>query len=186
MKRVFDFLLSLILLILFTPLMVIVFIMVKLTSKGPALFWSQRVGIDNKLFSMPKFRTMKIETPQVATHLLEDSVNYKTSIGDFLRKTSLDELPQLISILTGKMSFVGPRPALFNQEDLIALRTQKNIHLVMPGLTGWAQINGRDEITINEKVELDFEYTKKRSFFFDMKIMYLTFLKVVAKENVSH
>ncbi|MDC1175105.1 sugar transferase [Bacteriovoracaceae bacterium] len=186
MKRVFDFLLSLILLILFTPLMVIVFIMVKLTSKGPALFWSQRVGIDNKLFSMPKFRTMKIETPQVATHLLEDSVNYKTSIGDFLRKTSLDELPQLISILTGKMSFVGPRPALFNQEDLIALRTQKNIHLVMPGLTGWAQINGRDEISINEKVELDFEYTKKRSFFFDMKIMYLTFLKVVAKENVSH
>mgnify|MGYP003678439559 FL=1 len=186
MKRVFDFLLSLILLILFTPLMVIVFIMVKLTSKGPALFWSQRVGIDNKLFSMPKFRTMKIETPQVATHLLEDSVNYKTSIGDFLRKTSLDELPQLISILTGKMSFVGPRPALFNQEDLIALRTQKNIHLVMPGLTGWAQINGRDEISINEKVELDFEYTKKRSFFFDLKIMYLTFLKVVAKENVSH
>lgn len=186
LKRLFDFSLALFLILVFLPFFILVFFIVRLTSKGPAIFWSERVGKNNINFMMPKFRTMRIDTPQVATHLLTDSKSYKTPVGDFLRKTSLDELPQLWSILTGKMSFVGPRPALYNQDDLIALRTEKDVHQLIPGLTGWAQINGRDEIPILQKVDLDFEYSKKRSFLFDIKIMILTFIKVVKKEDVSH
>lgn len=160
--------------------------LIKCTSRGPALYWSSRVGRNNQLFEMPKFRTMKVETPAVATHLLSNPDQYLTPIGSFLRKSSLDELPQLWSILKGDMSFVGPRPALFNQEDLISLRTQCGVQALRPGLTGWAQVNGRDELLIPKKVELDFEYLQKESLWFDLKILFLTFVKVIRRDNVTH
>ena len=186
MKRIFDILLALLLLvILLIPILVITGT-VRLTSKGPALYWSDRVGKHNHLFRMPKFRSMKTDTPAVATHLLEDPKSTLTPIGDFLRKSSLDELPQIWNILKGEMSFVGPRPALFNQADLIKLRTEAHIDSLVPGLTGWAQINGRDELPIPEKVELDKYYLDQKSFKLDIKILWLTFMKVIKKEDVSH
>ena len=186
MKRLFDLLLAIVAsMLLFIPIVVIA-VLVRMTSRGPALYWSDRVGSNNTIFKMPKFRSMKIDTPAVATHLLQDPKSVLTPIGDFLRKSSLDELPQLWSILKGDMSFVGPRPALFNQDDLISLRTKKNVHLLIPGLTGWAQINGRDELPIPDKVDLDAEYLQRQSTLFDFKILWLTFLKVIKKEDVSH
>lgn len=186
MKRLFDLVMGIAaLLVLAVPLAVIA-LAVKLTSPGPVFYWSDRVGIHNTIFSMPKFRSMRIDTPEVATHLLKDPDHWLTPIGSFLRKTSLDELPQLYSILKGDMSFVGPRPALFNQDDLIALRTQAGVDALVPGLTGWAQINGRDDLPIPVKVEFDAEYLKKRSFWFDMKIIWLTFIKVIRRDNVDH
>ncbi len=186
MKRLFDISLVLLALpILIWPL-IIVSLIVKFTSPGPILYWSDRIGINNQIFKMPKFRSMKVDTPAVATHLLSDPRSVLTPAGDFLRKSSLDELPQLWNILKGDMSFVGPRPALFNQDDLIALRTQQGVHQIVPGLTGWAQINGRDELPIPEKVALDVEYLAKRSLKFDLNILWLTFLKVIKKEGVSH
>lgn len=186
MKRIFDLFVFLYLVpVLLVPILVIAFL-VRLTSKGPALYWSNRVGVDNKIFKMPKFRTMQIDTPAVATHLMQNPDEYLTPIGPFLRKSSLDELPQLWSVLKGDMSFVGPRPALFNQNDLIALRTEKKVHRLVPGITGWAQINGRDDIPIPKKVEYDEYYLKNRSFIFDLKILFLTLLKVSRAENVSH
>jgi O-antigen biosynthesis protein WbqP len=186
MKRIFDLILALfVMLALFVPMMIVA-IAVKLTSRGPVLYWSDRVGQHNHIFKMPKFRSMKVDTPAVATHLLEDPKSVLTPIGDFLRKSSLDELPQIWNILKGDMSFVGPRPALFNQDDLIELRTQQDIHRLLPGLTGWAQINGRDELPIPDKVALDLAYKKKQSFCFDLKILYLTFAKVLLKDGVTH
>lgn len=186
LKRIFDLVCALVFaVVLFIPI-AIVFIAVRLTSPGPAIYWSDRVGIRNKIFRMPKFRTMRLDTPAVATHLLPDPDQFLTSIGGRLRRTSLDELPQLWSILTGDMSFVGPRPALFNQQDLIALRTEKGVHELVPGLTGWAQINGRDELPIPDKVALDAEYLARRSFAFDIKILVLTFWKVMRREGVTH
>lgn len=166
--------------------MAIVAFAVRATSRGPALYWSQRVGRDNHLFWMPKFRTMRTDTPVVATHLLGDPSRHLTPIGSILRKTSLDELPQLWCILKGEMSFVGPRPALYNQDDLIAARTTKNVHLLLPGLTGWAQVNGRDELAIPEKVALDAEYLKRQSFLFDLRILGLTAIKVAGATGVQH
>lgn len=160
--------------------------LVRLTSRGPVLYWSDRVGKGNVIFRMPKFRSMRIGTPALATHLLENPDTYLTPIGSFLRKSSLDELPQLWSILKGDMSFVGPRPALFNQDDLIALRTQFGVHELVPGLTGWAQVNGRDELPIPEKVKLDVEYLQRQSFLFDVRILWLTFIKVLRRDGVSH
>jgi O-antigen biosynthesis protein WbqP len=186
MKRVFDFIMAIFLLCFLSAPIIIVALMVKLTSKGPVLYWSDRVGMNNKVFKMPKFRTMRLDTPPVATHLLRNPDIYLTSIGSFLRKFSLDELPQLWSILKGHMSLIGPRPALFNQDDLIELRTNKGIHKLVPGITGWAQVNGRDDIPIPIKVGYDEYYLKNRSFFFDLKILFLTFLKVSRAENVSH
>jgi O-antigen biosynthesis protein WbqP len=186
MKRIFDVFLSALLLLIFSIPLLVVAAFVKFTSVGPILYWSDRVGRNNVIFSMPKFRTMLIETPAVATHLLSDPGKFLTPIGSFLRKSSLDELPQLWSIVKGDMSFVGPRPALFNQEDLIALRTQSEVSSLLPGLTGWAQINGRDELPIPEKVKLDIEYMQRRSFYFDMEILFLTFLKVVRRDGVTH
>lgn len=186
MKRLFDFIMSLFLLIISGILMLIIALLVKATSRGPVLYWSDRVGRNNTIFKMPKFRTMKINTPAVATHLLKNPDQYLTPVGKFLRKSSLDELPQLFSILKGDMSFVGPRPALFNQYDLVEFRTQKGVHVLSPGLTGWAQINGRDEIPIPVKVEYDKYYMMNQSFFFDLKIILLTVLKVVRREGVSH
>ncbi|MDA3808391.1 MAG: sugar transferase [Thiomicrorhabdus sp.] len=186
MKRVFDLLLALLASFLLLVPIVWVALLVKLTSKGPVLYWSDRVGINNVIFKMPKFRSMKTDTPAVATHLLPDPKSVLTPIGGFLRKSSLDELPQLWCILKGDMSFVGPRPALFNQDDLIALRTEKGIEKLMPGLTGWAQVNGRDELPIPQKVALDVEYTNKQGFWFDLRILWLTFLKVVKSDGVSH
>jgi O-antigen biosynthesis protein WbqP len=185
-KRVFDFLFALFLIILISPIILMVTILVWLTSSGPALYWSKRVGINNQIFYMPKFRTMRVNTPQLATHLLQEPEKFLTPIGQFLRKTSLDEIPQLYSILKGDMSFVGPRPALFNQDDLISLRLEKKIHLIKPGLTGWAQINGRDELPIPIKVGYDEVYLKNQSFLFDLKIIFKTFIKVIRKEGVSH
>ena len=185
-KRIFDILLCLCLcLCLIGPFLLIV-LAVKLTSKGPVLHWSDRVGLGNRLFKMPKFRSMHQGTPAVATHLLQNPERFFTPIGGFLRKTSLDELPQLWSILTGKMSFVGPRPALYNQNDLIALRTQYGVHELMPGLTGWAQINGRDELPIPDKVALDVAYLHQRSLWVDCKIIFLTVVKVLKREGISH
>ncbi len=186
MKRLFDILLAGILTVIFLPLIGLLSLAVKLTSPGPVLYWSDRVGKDNKIFKMPKFRSMKVDTPAVATHLLQNPEQVLTPIGQFLRKSSLDELPQLWSILKGDMSFVGPRPALFNQDDLIPLRTEKGVHKLVPGLTGWAQINGRDELPIPDKVELDSEYMQRQSFGFDLMILWLTFVKVIKKEGVSH
>ena len=186
MKRVFDiFLGCLAALILFVPVLLVA-IAVRLTSKGPVLYWSDRVGRNNTIFKMPKFRSMRLGTPAVATHLMADASSHLTPIGSFLRISSLDELPQLWSILVGDMSFVGPRPALFNQHDLIHLRTQVGVHALTPGLTGWAQVNGRDELTIPKKVELDAEYLKRQGFWLDIKILWLTFLKVFLREGVSH
>ena len=186
MKRFFDLLASVMAFAVLFPLIILVVLLVKSTSKGPALYWSDRVGQRNIIYKMPKFRTMQLGTPTIATHLLTDSTQYLTPVGSFLRKSSLDELPQLWSILVGDMSFVGPRPALFNQDDLIALRNQYGVDQLVPGLTGWAQINGRDELSIPIKVQYDFEYLQKQSFWFDMKILGLTFLKVVRRAGVSH
>jgi O-antigen biosynthesis protein WbqP len=186
MKRIFDLILALIILALVLIPGILIAIAVRISSKGPALHWSNRVGRYNHIFSMPKFRTMDIETPQVATHLLRNPKQYETPIGPFLRKTSLDELPQLLNIFKGDMSFVGPRPALFNQYDLIELRTKANVHLLLPGLTGLAQINGRDSLSIPKKVALDIEYLKKQSLVVDIKILGLTFLKVIRRESISH
>ncbi|MCK5191169.1 MAG: sugar transferase [Methylococcales bacterium] len=186
MKRVFDLFLAVIVTFILLLPIVVIAILVRLTSKGPALYWSDRVGVNNTIFKMPKFRSMKIDTPVVATHLLTDPDSVLTPIGAFLRKSSLDELPQLWCILKGEMSFVGPRPALFNQDDLIALRTEKGIEKVFPGLTGWAQVNGRDELTIPLKVELDKEYVQRQSFKFDLYIFWLTFVKVIKRDGVSH
>lgn len=186
MKRMLDLLLGLVVGMLLLVPLVIVATAVRLTSKGPALYWSDRVGRNNVIFKMPKFRSMRVGTPAVATHLLANPKAHLTPIGSFLRKSSLDELPQLWSILVGDMSFVGPRPALFNQHDLIELRTQKNVHILVPGLTGWAQVNGRDELPIPQKVALDAEYLQRQGFWFDIKILWLTFLKVVQRDGVSH
>ena len=186
MKRLFDILLSCLLLLVFGIPILLVALMVKITSKGPALYASDRVGINNLIFKMYKFRTMKTDTPPVATHLMKNPEQYLTPIGKFLRKTSLDELPQLFNIFKGDMSFVGPRPALFNQDDLVALRTKKQIDSLVPGLTGWAQINGRDELPIPVKVEFDEYYYKNKSFFLDCKILFLTFVKVIRHEGVDH
>lgn len=186
MKRLFDLLLALCAAVILALPVLAVAILVRLTSTGPALYWSDRIGRHNCIFRMPKFRSMRIGTPAVATHLLKDPKAYLTPIGSFLRKSSLDELPQLWSILIGDMSFVGPRPALFNQNDLVALRTEYGVHELVPGLTGWAQINGRDELPIPEKVKLDVEYLKLRSFWFDIKILWLTFVKVAKRDGVSH
>ena len=186
MKRLFDLLLCLsAALVLLLPV-ALVALAVRLTSKGPALYWSDRVGKGNVIFRMPKFRSMRVGTPSVATHLLQDPDAHLTPIGSFLRKSSLDELPQLWSILKGDMSFVGPRPALFNQDDLITLRTQSGVHALLPGLTGWAQVNGRDELPIPDKVKLDVEYLQRRSFLFDVVILWLTFVKVVRRDGVTH
>jgi O-antigen biosynthesis protein WbqP len=186
MKRLFDLIIASVALLLLLLPIIIIAILVRLTSAGPAFYWSDRVGINNTIFKMPKFRSMKVDTPAVATHLLQDPKSVLTPIGYFLRRTSLDELPQLWCILKDDMSFVGPRPALFNQDDLISLRTEKNVHKLIPGLTGWAQINGRDELPIPDKVALDSEYLLKRSFVFDLKILWLTFLKVLKRDGVSH
>ncbi len=164
----------------------LVAVMVRLTSRGPALYWSDRVGRDNKLFKMPKFRSMRVGTPAVATHLLADPDVWLTPIGSFLRKTSLDELPQLWSILVGEMSFVGPRPALFNQHELIALRTEQGVQILLPGLTGWAQVNGRDALSIPDKVKLDVAYLQRMGFWFDIKVLWRTLLKVLQRDGVSH
>ena len=186
MKRCFDLVLALIAsFILIIPITVIALVLM-MTSKGSITFWSDRVGQNNKIFRMPKFRTMKLGTPIVASHSLNDAKQYVTPVGVFLRKTSLDELPQLWSILKGHMSFVGPRPALFNQDDLIKLRTEKGIHKLVPGLTGWAQVNGRDELPISFKVDLDLEYVERQSVFFDMYVLWLTFIRVVSGKGVSH
>jgi len=171
--------------ILFIPMLVIA-LLVSFTSPGPILYWSDRVGRNNAIFRMPKFRTMRIDTPAVATHLLADPDSWLTPVGEFLRKSSLDELPQLFSIISADMSFVGPRPALFNQDDLISLRTERGVHKLVPGLTGWAQINGRDELPIPVKVEFDEYYLNNRSFLLDMKIIFTTFVKVVRSEGVKH
>ena len=186
MKRIFDLFLFLCLVpVLLFPILVIA-VMVRLTSRGPALYWSDRVGVGNGIFKMPKFRTMRIDTPPVATHLLQNPDAYLTPIGPFLRKSSLDELPQLWSVLRGDMSFVGPRPALYNQDDLIELRTKKGIHGLVPGITGWAQINGRDDLPIPIKVGYDEYYLKNRSFLFDIKILFLTLFKTAKSEGVQH
>jgi O-antigen biosynthesis protein WbqP len=186
MKRVFDiFLGCLAALILFVPVLLVA-MAVRLTSKGPALYWSDRVGRNNVIFKMPKFRSMRVGTPAVATHLLADAQAHLTLIGSFLRKSSLDELPQLWSILAGDMSFVGPRPALFNQQDLITMRTEQGVHTLVPGLTGWAQVNGRDELPIPEKVKLDVAYLQRQSLWFDIRILWLTFVKVLRRDGVSH
>ena len=186
MKRIFDLLLGVAILVLLVAPMLLISIAVRLSSKGPALYWSDRVGKNNKIFKMPKFRSMLTGTPAVATHLLDNADTYLSPIGGFLRSTSLDELPQLFSVLKGDMSFVGPRPALFNQNDLITLRTEKGVDKLLPGITGWAQVNGRDELSIPDKVILDLEYLNRQSFWFDMKILWMTFLKVVKRDGVSH
>jgi O-antigen biosynthesis protein WbqP len=186
MKRLFDLAILLCMAPLLLPLMVLVALLVRLTSNGPALYWSDRVGRNNVIFKMPKFRSMQVNTPAVATHLLTDPAQYLTPIGGFLRKSSLDELPQLLSILCGDMSFVGPRPALFNQHDLVDLRTRAGVHQLVPGLTGWAQVNGRDELPIPQKVDLDVVYMERRSLVFDFRILLLTALKVLRRDGVSH
>ena len=186
MKRIFDLLLGVVLFLILVVPMLFVAIAVRLTSKGSALYWSDRVGRNNSIFKMPKFRSMLIETPTLATHLLNDPNSYLSPIGGFLRRSSLDELPQLFLVLKGDMSFVGPRPALYNQDELIALRTEKSVDKLMPGITGWAQVNGRDELSIPDKVGLDTEYLNRQSFWFDMKILWMTFLRVFKRDGVSH
>jgi len=186
MKRIFDLVLTVAIgTVMLIPILLVASL-VRLTSKGPILYWSDRVGANNVIFKMPKFRSMQVDTPAVATHLLSNPDVYLTPIGSFLRKSSLDELPQLLSILKGDMSFVGPRPALFNQHDLIDLRTRGGVHHLTPGLTGWAQINGRDELPIPQKVALDIEYMHRQSLIFDIKIILLTFRKVLTRDNVTH
>ena len=186
MKRLIDLALAAVIGVLILIPLVLLAIAVRTTSSGPAFYWSDRVGRNNRIFKMPKFRSMRIDTPAVATHLLSDPDSFLTPIGSFLRKSSLDELPQLWSILKGDMSFVGPRPALFNQHDLVALRTEAGVHALIPGLTGWAQVNGRDELPIPQKVALDIEYLQKKSLLFDLKIILLTGLKVIRRDNVTH
>jgi O-antigen biosynthesis protein WbqP len=185
-KRLFDIVMASFLLLVLAGVLALVAMAVKITSQGKALYWSKRIGKDNTVFLMPKFRTMRTETPVVATHLLANPDVYLTPVGKFLRTTSLDELPQLYSIFVGHMSFVGPRPALFNQDDLIALRTLAGVHALTPGLTGWAQVNGRDELPIPDKVELDKVYLQKQSWFFDLQILLRTFVKVVQRRGVVH
>ncbi len=186
MKRIIDILLSVgILIILLLPILLIA-LLVSFTSNGKTLYWSDRVGKNGVLFRMPKFRSMQVDTPTVATHLMTNPNEFLSPIGVFLRRFSLDELPQLFSVLKGDMSFVGPRPALFNQDDLIALRTEKGVDKLLPGITGWAQVNGRDELSIPDKVALDVEYLNRQSFWFDIKILWMTFLKVMKRDGVSH
>ena len=185
-SRLFNILVSLLAGILLVIPLIIVSLLVKLTSPGPIIHWSKRIGKNNALFLMPKFRTMKIDTPQVATHLLQNGENFLTPIGSFLRKSSLDEIPQLWSVLIGDMNLVGPRPALYNQDDLVELRTKLGVHKIAPGVTGWAQINGRDELPIPEKVKFDCEYLEKRSIGFDVKIICLTVYKVLKRANIQH
>ena len=186
MKRIFDLVLGFVAAMVLLVPVLLVAVAVRLTSKGPALYWSDRVGRNNVIFKMPKFRSMRVGTPAVATHLLGNPAAHLTSIGSFLRKSSLDELPQLWSILKGDMSFVGPRPALFNQQDLIVLRTAQGVHELVPGLTGWAQVNGRDELPIPDKVQLDLAYLHRQSLWFDVRILWLTFVKVLRRDGVSH
>ena len=186
MKRLFDLAFALAIGFFVLIPVILLTLLVRITSKGPALYWSDRVGRNNAIFRMPKFRSMRLDTPAVATHLLPDPDSFLTPIGSFLRKSSLDELPQLWSILKGDMSFVGPRPALFNQHDLVALRTEAGVDALIPGLTGWAQINGRDELPIPQKVAFDVEYLQKKSLLFDFKIILLTALKVIRRDNVTH
>ena len=186
MKRIFDLLIGVFLSALLLIPMLLITGIVKVTSEGPVLYWSDRIGQRNVIFRMPKFRTMRLDTPAVATHLMSDPNTYLSPIGGFLRRTSLDELPQLFSILKGDMSFVGPRPALYNQDDLVGLRTEEGVNQLIPGLTGWAQVNGRDELPIPDKVRLDVEYMERQSFWFDLKILWMTFLKVVRRVGVSH
>jgi O-antigen biosynthesis protein WbqP len=185
-KRLFDVILSLPIALLCFPLLIVVTLFIKATSKGSVLHWSKRVGSNNRLFMMPKFRSMRMETPHVASHLLNNPISYLTPIGGFLRRTSLDELPQLFSVLRGDLSLVGPRPALFNQDDLMALRTESNVHKLVPGITGWAQVNGRDEVPISEKVRLEAEYLRRQSLGFDLKILVMTVFKVARREGVMH
>jgi O-antigen biosynthesis protein WbqP len=185
-KRLFDLAFAAVACLLFSLPILLVALVVKLTSPGPVLYWSDRIGRGNRVFRMPKFRSMRMDTPAVATHLLTNPATYLTPIGSFLRQSSLDELPQLWSILKGDMSFVGPRPALFNQDDLITLRTQCEVHELVPGLTGWAQVNGRDELPIPEKVRLDMEYMQNKSFLLDMRILWMTFIKVLRRDGVAH
>ena len=186
MKRLFDLVLALAGILVFALPLILVALLVKCSSRGPVLYWSDRVGRDNQLFSMPKFRSMRVDTPAIATHLLRDPQQYLTPVGALLRKTSLDELPQLWSILRGDMSVVGPRPALFNQDDLIALRTQAGVHRLVPGLTGWAQVNGRDTLPIPDKVALDIEYLQRKSVWLDLRIIWMTLIKVFRSDGVSH
>lgn len=186
LKRSFDIFLSLLVMIVAAIPSILIVFAIRLTSKGPILYWSKRIGKNNSFFLMPKFRSMLVDTPVVATHLLGDAETFLTPIGSFLRKSSLDELPQLWSILKGDMSFVGPRPALFNQDDLIELRTKEEIHFLTPGLTGWAQINGRDELPIIEKVAFDKEYMINQSLLLDIKILFRTFFKVIRTEGIVH
>ena len=186
LKRLFDLLLVLMAIAVLGVLIILIALAVRITSKGPALYWSDRVGRNNVIFKMPKFRSMRVGTPTVATHLLIDPQSHLTPIGSFLRKSSLDELPQLWSILVGDMSFVGPRPALFNQHDLVSLRTQQGVHVLLPGLTGWAQVNGRDQLSIPAKVDLDAAYLQRQSLWFDLHILCLTFLKVLQRDGVNH
>jgi O-antigen biosynthesis protein WbqP len=186
MKRIFDIVLVTMFFIVFFSPMLIIALLVKITSKGPVLYWSDRVGKYNTIFKMPKFRTMMSDTPTMATHLMKNPEQYCTPVGSFLRKSSLDELPQLYSVLKGDMSFVGPRPALFNQDDLIELRTTKGIHNLIPGITGWAQINGRDDLPIPEKVDLDEYYLNNHSFMFDLKTLFMTLLSVISSQGVQH
>jgi O-antigen biosynthesis protein WbqP len=186
LARIVNLSLSFLLIVVLSPILLFVAILIRSTSKGPSLYWSNRIGRDGVAFQMPKFRSMRIDTPDVATHLLDNPDTYLSPIGRFLRRSSLDELPQLFSVLRGDMCFVGPRPALFNQDDLIALRKEKGVEKLLPGITGWAQVNGRDELSIPEKVSLDVEYMHRQSFWFDIKILYVTFLKVVRRTGVTH
>jgi O-antigen biosynthesis protein WbqP len=186
MKRAFDLLLAVLAAFVLAVPLLLLALAVRLSSAGPAIYWSERVGRHNKLFKMPKFRSMRVGTPAVATHLLANPASHLTPIGSFLRKSSLDELPQLWSILVGDMSFVGPRPALFSQQDLMDLRTAQGVHTLVPGLTGWAQVNGRDELPIPQKVTLDAVYLVRMGFWFDLRILWMTFLKVVRRDGVSH
>jgi len=186
MKKSFDKVLSVVMILVLIVLIGLVAILVRITSKGPVLYWSDRVGQNNIIFKMPKFRSMRVDAPSVATHLISDAESFLTPIGGFIRRSSLDELPQLWCILKGDMSFIGPRPALYNQDDLIALRKEFGVDQLLPGLTGWAQVNGRDDLTISQKVQFDVEYLEQQSFLFDIKILWLTFLKVICKEGISH
>ena len=186
MKRIFDLLLGVVMLVLLVIPLPLIFIAVFLSSKDSTLYWSNRIGRNNEIFKMPKFRSMSTDAPAVATHLLDNSDSYLSPFGGFLRLSSLDELPQLFSVLKGDMTFVGPRPALYNQDDLIALRTEKGVDKLLPGITGWAQVNGRDELSIPDKVALDVEYLNRQSFWFDMKILWMTFLKVMKRDGVKH
>ena len=186
MKRIFDILLSVGILIVLAIPMLLILVLVRLTSKGPAIYWSKRIGMNGVIFEMPKFRSMQMDTPTVATHLMEKPDDFLSPIGAFLRRSSLDELPQILSILKGNMSFIGPRPALFNQQDLILLRKKNGIDGVKPGITGWAQVNGRDELSIADKVGYDVEYVNNQSLLFDLKILWMTFVKVIRRAGVTH